>query len=148
VITEIQISLRNDPQLKAFVSITIANCFVVRGLKVMHAGVGLSVIFPCRRQPGGTHLNLAFPTTPEYRAYLEREVLQAYWREMGDDWTTGAAVPIRPGPGTLEARAARALPRAYSSTTGWPAPSLVQATRPFCTTRYVVSMFSMAASGS
>ena len=115
---------------------------------MIHTGVGLSVDFPCPRQPDGTHLGLAYPTTPEYRAYLEREVLQAYRREMGGDWTAGAAVPIRPGPHAREARAARALPRAYSPTPGWPAPSWVQAIRPFCRTRKAPSMFSMAASGS
>ena len=35
-ITEVRVSLRTDEKLKAFVSITLNNAFVIRGLKIIH----------------------------------------------------------------------------------------------------------------
>ena len=39
-ITEVRVSLRNDEKLKAFVSITLNDSFVVRGLKIIHGNTG------------------------------------------------------------------------------------------------------------
>jgi len=40
-ITEVRVSLRNDDKLKAFVSITLNNSFVVRGLKIIRGNSGM-----------------------------------------------------------------------------------------------------------
>ena len=39
-ITEVRISLRDDAKLKAFASITLENCFVIRGLKIIEGKTG------------------------------------------------------------------------------------------------------------
>ena len=51
-ITEIRISLRDDNKLKAFASITLDNCFVVRGLKIIEGAKGTFVAMPSRRVTG------------------------------------------------------------------------------------------------
>ena len=39
-ITEVRISMRDDAKLKAFASITLDDCFVIRGLKIIKGQTG------------------------------------------------------------------------------------------------------------
>jgi stage V sporulation protein G len=87
-ITEVKISLRGDDKLRAFATVTLDGCFVVRGLKVIRSARGTFVAMPARRKSDGTFQDVAHPINVETRAYLEREVLDAYWRaerEAGGD---------------------------------------------------------------
>lgn len=77
-ITEVKISLREDSKLKAFATMTIDGCFVVRGLKIIRAARGLFVAMPTRRKPDGTFQDVAHPIHAQARAELERLVLHAY----------------------------------------------------------------------
>ena len=43
-ITEVRISLRDDVKLKAFASITLDDCFVIRGLKIIKGQTGTLAI--------------------------------------------------------------------------------------------------------
>jgi stage V sporulation protein G len=81
-ITEIRVSLRNDEKLKAFVSITLNNAFVIRGLKIIHGNTGLFVAMPSRKRPDGQHQDLAHPINDATRKYLTQVVLDEYEREL------------------------------------------------------------------
>ena len=81
-ITEVRISLREDEKLKAFVSITLDNCFVIRGLKVIRGNKGLFVAMPSRRKPDGTSQDLAHPINNETRSWIEGEILEKYRLEL------------------------------------------------------------------
>ena len=81
-ITEVRVSLRSDEKLKAFVSITLNNAFVIRGLKVIHGNNGLFVAMPSRKRPDGQHQDLAHPINDATRKYLTQKVLTEYEREM------------------------------------------------------------------
>ena len=81
-ITEVRITLRDDGKLRAFASITLDDCFVIRGLKVIDGNSGLFVAMPSRRRPDGTYQDIAHPINNETRDMLEREVLQVYNREF------------------------------------------------------------------
>ena len=48
-ITEVRVSLRDDQKLKAFVSITLDDCFVIRGLKIIEGADGMFVAMPSRQ---------------------------------------------------------------------------------------------------
>ncbi len=82
-ITEVRMSLRDEEKLKAFVSITFDNCFVIRGIKVIKGTSGLFVAMPCRRKPDGTYQDLAHPINAETRQWLEGTILTHYAREIG-----------------------------------------------------------------
>jgi stage V sporulation protein G len=82
-ITEVRVSLRNDDKLKAFVSITLNNAFVIRGLKVIKGNSGLFVAMPSRKRPDGQHQDLAHPINDTTRKYLTQIVLDEYDRELG-----------------------------------------------------------------
>src|SRR5262249_47994427 len=81
-ITEVRVSLRNDEKLKAFVSITLNNAFVIRGLKIIRGNTGLFVARPSRKRPDGQHQDLAHPINDTTRKYLTQIVLDEYEREM------------------------------------------------------------------
>jgi len=81
-ITEIRLTLRQEERLKAFVSITFDNAFVVRGLKVIAGNTGLFVAMPSRRGKDGTFRDVAHPINNEMRAMIEDAVLAEYERQL------------------------------------------------------------------
>ncbi|RMG14042.1 MAG: septation regulator SpoVG [Deltaproteobacteria bacterium] len=82
-ITEIRIFPVNEDRLKAYVTITLDDCFVVRDLKVVRGNGGLFVAMPAKRRKDGTFKDIAHPLNTETRAWMESEILEAYHREVG-----------------------------------------------------------------
>jgi stage V sporulation protein G len=81
-ISEIRISLRDDNKLKAFASITLDNCFVVRGLKIIEGAKGVFVAMPSRKRPDGTYQDVAHPINNETRDWMEGLIIEAYKEEL------------------------------------------------------------------
>lgn len=80
-ITEVRISLRDDAKLKAFASITLDNCFVVRGLKIIEGKSGTFIAMPSRKRKDGEYQDIAHPINNEARAVMEKVILKAYREE-------------------------------------------------------------------
>jgi stage V sporulation protein G len=81
-ITEINIKLREEPKLKAFVNVTFENVFSVKGLKIINSKKGLLLCMPSRRVEDGTQRDIAHPISKEFRTQLESEVLAEYERVL------------------------------------------------------------------
>ena len=81
-ITEVRLTLRTEDRLKAFVSITFDDAFVVRGLKVIEGNTDLFVAMPSRRRKDGEFRDIAHPINNETRAMIEKAVLDEYARQM------------------------------------------------------------------
>lgn len=81
-ITEVRLTLRHEDRLKAFVSITFDNAFVVRGLKVIEGNGGLFVAMPSRRRKDGEFRDIAHPINNETRQMIEDAVLSEYHRQL------------------------------------------------------------------
>lgn len=77
-ITEVRVTVREVGKLRGFVSITIDNCFVIRGLKVIEGAKGLFVAMPSRPKGDGTFQDIAHPINNETRAMLEEIILAEY----------------------------------------------------------------------
>jgi stage V sporulation protein G len=77
-ITEINISLRNEDKLKAFVNVTFDDVFVVRGMKVIKGTNGFFISMPSRKMPDGSYRDIAHPIRNEFRQYIEKEIIQEY----------------------------------------------------------------------
>ena len=77
-ITEVNINLRDEEKLKAFVNITFDDVFVVRGLKVIEGGQGLFVCMPSRKLPDGTFKDIAHPINNDFRDVIEKKILEIY----------------------------------------------------------------------
>ena len=74
--------LMNEERLKAFVSVTFDNSFVVRNLKIVQGLNGIFLCMPSRKMPDGTHKDMVHPITREFRAYLEENIMDAYKQEL------------------------------------------------------------------
>jgi stage V sporulation protein G len=77
-ITEVRISLRSDAKLKAFASITLDNCFVIRGLKIIKGASGIFVAMPSRKRKDGEYQDIAHPINNETRQWMEKIILNKY----------------------------------------------------------------------
>jgi stage V sporulation protein G len=77
-ITEVKITLRDEEKLKAFVSITFDNAFVVRGLKIISGSKGYFVSMPSRKRKDGSHQDIAHPINNDMRKQIEDIILDEY----------------------------------------------------------------------
>jgi stage V sporulation protein G len=81
-ITEVRVFPVQEDKLKAYVTITLDHCFVIRGLKVIQGTTGLFVAMPAKRRKDGTFKDIAHPLNAETREWMERAVLDEYQREV------------------------------------------------------------------
>lgn len=81
-ITEVRVFPVNEEKLKAYVTITFDNCFVVRDLKVIHGNSGLFIAMPAKRRKDGSFKDIAHPLNSETRERMERTILAEYDREL------------------------------------------------------------------
>ncbi|MBL8915039.1 MAG: septation regulator SpoVG [Archangium sp.] len=77
-ITDVKVFLVDEDKLRAYVTITLDACFVVRDLKVIQGGAGLFVAMPAKKRKDGTYKDIAHPLNAEMRAVLEQRVLKEY----------------------------------------------------------------------
>jgi stage V sporulation protein G len=81
-ITEVRVFPVDEDKLKAYVTITLDHCFVVRDLKVIQGTGGLFVAMPAKRRKDGTFKDIAHPLNSETRERMERVILEEYRREV------------------------------------------------------------------
>ena len=80
-ITEVSIRPFNkkDSKLKAFVDITICDCFVVKGFKVVDGSKGIFVGMPStQNQTTKKWDDTAFPINSETRKYIQDTIIGEY----------------------------------------------------------------------
>ena len=83
-ITEVKVFPVNEERLKAYVSITIDDCFVVRDLKVIQGTGGLFVAMPSKKRKDGQFRDIAHPLNQETRAMIEDAVFAEFEKELSD----------------------------------------------------------------
>ncbi len=81
-ITEVKVFCVNEDRLKAYVSITFDECFVVRDLKVIRGNDGLFVAMPSKKRKDGQFKDIAHPLNQETREMVEKAVFDAYENEV------------------------------------------------------------------
>ncbi len=81
-ITEVRVFPVSEEKLKAYVTITFDDCFVVRDLKVIHGNNGLFVAMPSKKRKDGTFRDTAHPLNNETRERIESKVLSEYEKEV------------------------------------------------------------------
>ena len=78
-ITDIRIrKIDKDGKMKAIVSITFDNAFVVHDIKVIEGKKGLFIAMPSRRALDNEFKDIAHPINPETRNQLQEMVLSKY----------------------------------------------------------------------
>lgn len=81
-VTEVKVFPVNEERLKAYVSITFDNCFVVRDLKIIQGTSGLFVAMPSKKRKDGQFKDIAHPLNQETREMIETAVFEAYEAEI------------------------------------------------------------------
>lgn len=81
-VTEVKIFPVQEDRLKAYVTITFDNCFVVRDLKVISGNNGLFVAMPSKKRKDGTYRDTAHPLNNQTRQMIESKVLEEYNKEV------------------------------------------------------------------
>lgn len=81
-ITEIKVFPVNEEKLKAYVTIILDNCFVIRDLKVINGNTGLFVAMPSKKRKDGEFKDIAHPLNNETREMMESKILAAYEAEL------------------------------------------------------------------
>lgn len=80
-ISEVKVFPVNEDRLKAYVSITIDGCFVIRDLKIIEGPQGLFVAMPSKKRKDGQFRDIAHPLNAETREMIEKAVFSAYESE-------------------------------------------------------------------
>ncbi|MBN1694598.1 septation regulator SpoVG [candidate division WOR-3 bacterium] len=83
--TEVRVTLRDEPRLKAFVNVTFDDDFVIRGMKVIEGRKGLFVAMPSRKGKDGTFRDIAHPINNTMRKRLEKVVLDEYYSKCEEE---------------------------------------------------------------
>jgi stage V sporulation protein G len=81
-ITEVRVFPVEEDKLRAYVTITLDNCFVVRDLKVIHGIEGLFIAMPAKKRKDGSYKDIAHPLNAETRDRMEKTILVEYERQM------------------------------------------------------------------
>ncbi len=81
-ITDVNIFPVNEERLKAYVTITIDDCFIIRDLKVIQGHEGLFVAMPSKKRKNGEFKDIAHPLNQETRAMIEKAVFDAFEAEV------------------------------------------------------------------
>lgn len=79
-VTEVRVNPKDEDRLKAFVTVTFDNCFIVRDMKIIRGNKGLFVAMPSKRRRNGTFTEVAHPLNAEMRTKIESFVLDEYFR--------------------------------------------------------------------
>jgi stage V sporulation protein G len=81
-ITEVKVFTVNEEKLKAYVTIVLDHCFVVRDLKIINGSTGLFVAMPSKKRSDGSYKDIAHPLNKSTRVVMEKAILEAYLAEI------------------------------------------------------------------
>jgi stage V sporulation protein G len=82
-ITEVKIYPTNEDLVKADVTITFDNCFMISEIRIIKSRAGLLVSMPSRKQSDGTDWDVAYPANNETRNMIEQAILTEYEKIVG-----------------------------------------------------------------
>lgn len=72
-------------KLKAYVTVTFDNQFVVHNIKVIEGREGDFIAMPSRQLASGEFKDVAHPICSEFREHLQKIVMEAYVSDVGND---------------------------------------------------------------
>lgn len=67
-----------EGKLRAYVTVTFDDCFVVHNIKVIEGKGGMFIAMPSRKTKTGDYKDIAHPIHPDFRARLQADILAAY----------------------------------------------------------------------
>ena len=84
-ITDVRIrKVEKEGKMKAVVSITIDNEFVIHDIKVIEGEKGLFIAMPSHKSNDGEYRDIAHPINSSTRENLQKLILEKYQEEIGN----------------------------------------------------------------
>lgn len=88
-ITDVRIKkVESDNKLKAYVTVTFDNCFVVHNLKVIKGQFGRFVAMPSRKTRSGEFKDIAHPINSDFRKRIQVRILEEFDKAGPDEHST------------------------------------------------------------
>ena len=78
-ITELRIrKVEGEGKLRAYVTVTFDDGFVVHNVKIIEGKNGLFIAMPSRKTANGEYKDVAHPISPDFRNSLQDKILEEY----------------------------------------------------------------------
>ncbi len=85
LITDIRVrKINSEGRMKAVVSVTFDNAFVVHDIKVIEGQDKLFIAMPSRKTPDGEFKDIAHPINAETRELLHSQILEKYMEALNE----------------------------------------------------------------
>ena len=85
-ITDVRVrKIASEGKMKAIVSVTFDNEFVVHDIKVIEGQNGLFIAMPSRKTPDGEFKDIAHPLNTETRERIQGAILEAYEKAVSEE---------------------------------------------------------------
>jgi stage V sporulation protein G len=81
-ITAVKIFPASERKVKAYASIVLDDCFIVRDIKVINGDNKLFVAMPSKKMKDGSYRDTVHPLNSSTRQLIESTVLEAYETEI------------------------------------------------------------------
>ena len=75
-ITELRI--HNDEKLRAYVTVTLDECLVIHGVKIIEGQNGLFIAMPSKKSSNGSFKDIVHPITTDFRNELQKKIIEEY----------------------------------------------------------------------
>lgn len=84
-ITDVRVrKITKEGKMKAIVSITIDNEFVVHDIKVIEGEKGLFIAMPSKKATDGEYRDIAHPINSETRDGIQKIILESYEKALSE----------------------------------------------------------------
>ena len=77
--------INSEGKMKAIVSVTFDDCFVVHDIKIIEGQEGLFIAMPSRKMPDGEFKDIAHPINSETRNLVAEAVFRAYEEKRAEE---------------------------------------------------------------
>lgn len=85
-ITDVRIrKITSEGKMKAIVSVTLDNEFVVHDIKIIDGQNGLFIAMPSRKTPDGEFKDIAHPINTSTREKIQNAILSEYEKVMSEE---------------------------------------------------------------
>lgn len=85
-ITDVRIrKIATDGKMKAIVSVTFDNEFVVHDIKIIEGQNGLFIAMPSRKTPDGEFKDIAHPINTDTREKIQTSILETYEKVISEE---------------------------------------------------------------
>ena len=85
-VTDVRVRrVAKEGKLKAVVSMTIEDVFVVHDIKVIEGEKGLFIAMPSKKTADGEYRDIAHPINSQTREIIQKSILDSYQKSLEED---------------------------------------------------------------